>query len=150
MKLKVIDEYIYRNDYDSIKEPKLKKVYNALASLAKEQNEVDLQAAGEQVSEIKKIKTLKEAIDLLSEKMPQYSKILNYLKNIKFYEDVAITVADNLGNNTLTLNVVVSGEIKGMSSENQNKITSSITSSIYQNSGRLIDALQNGFSREVH
>ena len=102
MKLKVIDEYIYRNDYDSIKEPKLKKVYNALASLAKEQNEVDLQAAGEQVSEIKKIKTLKEAIDLLSEKMPQYSKILNYLKNIKFYEDVAITVADNLGNNTFS------------------------------------------------
>ena len=102
MKLKVIDEYIYRNDYDSIKEPKLKKVYNALASLAEEQNKVDLQAAGEQVSEIKKIKTLKEAIDLLSEKMPQYSKILNYLKNIKFYEDVAITVADNLGNNTFS------------------------------------------------
>ena len=102
MKLKVIDEYIYRNDYDSIKEPKLKKVYNALASLAEEQNKVDLQTAGEQVSEIKKIKTLKEAIDLLSEKMPQYSKILNYLKNIKFYEDVAITVADNLGNNTFS------------------------------------------------
>lgn len=100
MKLKVIDEYIYRNDYDSIKEPRLKKVYNALASLAEEQNKVDSQAAGEQVSEIKKIKTLKEAIDLLSEKMPEYSKILNYLKNIKFYEDVAITVADNLGNNT--------------------------------------------------
>ena len=63
---------------------------------------------------------------------------------------VVTPVINNLGNNTLTLNVVVSGEIKGMSSENQNKITSSITSSIYQNSGRLIDALQNGFSREVH
>ena len=63
---------------------------------------------------------------------------------------VVTPVINNLGNNTLTLNVVVSGEIKGMSSENQNKITSLITSSIYQNSGRLIDALQNGFSREVH
>ena len=56
----------------------------------------------------------------------------------------------NVESNSFTLNVVVSGEIKGLSSENQNKITSSITSSIYQNSGRLIDALQNGFSREAH
>lgn len=63
---------------------------------------------------------------------------------------VITPVLSNSGGGTFTLNVVVSGEIKGMSNENQNKVTSSITASIYQNSGRLIDALQNGFSREVH
>ena len=54
------------------------------------------------------------------------------------------------GGEVITLNVVLSGEIKGMTEENQNKIVSSITESISSNSTKLVDVLQNGFSRVVH
>lgn len=95
MKLKVLDEYLYRTSLLSKKAPKLQGTYNLLEDLAKGQSELDSKNANEQIQKISNVTNIKQALELLSKELPEYAPFIRHLQEIPYYEDILIEIDYN-------------------------------------------------------
>lgn len=95
MKLKVLDEYLYRTSLLSKKAPKLQGTYNLLEDLAKGQSELDTRNANEQMQKISNVTNIKQALELLSKELPEYAPFIRHLQEIPYYEDILIEIDYN-------------------------------------------------------
>ena len=66
--------------------------------------DTDNRVRSEEISRLETIGNVRQAIEHLKKYAPQYSEFLDYISNVRFYDDILVQLADNLGGKSVGKN----------------------------------------------